>query len=62
MVLPDSQADLASASFDMQMFMGTRGKERTLAEWQRLFDSSGLLLQEVVGLQSFGKILVLRAG
>lgn len=62
MVMPDSRADLASASFDMQMFMGTRGRERTLAEWQRLFDRSGLVLKEVVGLQSFGKILVLRAG
>lgn len=62
MVMPDSRADLASASFDMQIFMGTRGRERTLAEWQRLFDRSGLVLKEVVGLQSFGKILVLRAG
>lgn len=59
MVMPDTGADLASASFDMQMFMGTRGRERTLAEWQRLFDGCGLVLQEVVGLQSFGKILVL---
>ncbi|HXU93242.1 MAG TPA: methyltransferase [Gallionella sp.] len=62
MVMPDSQADAASAAFDMQMFMATRGRERTLAEWQRLFEKSGVLLQEVVGLQSFGKILVLRAG
>lgn len=59
MVMPDARADLASASFDMQMFMGTRGRERTLAEWQLLFDRSGLVLKEVVGLQSFGKILVL---
>ena len=62
MVIPDSRADLASTSFDMQMFMGTRGRERTLAEWQRLFDRSGLTLKEVVGLQSFGKILVLLPG
>ena len=62
MVMPDARADLASASFDMQMFMGTRGRERTLAEWQRLFDKSGLVLQEIVGLQSFGKILVLLPG
>jgi hypothetical protein len=62
MVMPDSRADLASASFDMQMFMGTRGRERTLAEWQRLFDRCGLVLKEVVGLQSFGKILVLLPG
>jgi len=62
MVMPDSNPDLPIASFDMQMFATTRGRERTLAEWQRLFDESGLVLQEVVGLQSFGKILVLRAG
>lgn len=59
MVMPESKADLVSASFDMQMFMGTRGGERTLAEWQRLFDKSSLVLKEIVGLQSFGKILVL---
>lgn len=61
MVMPDAQPDLPIASFDMQMFATTRGRERTLAEWRRLFDESGLVLQEVVGLQSFGKILVLRA-
>jgi hypothetical protein len=61
MVMPDMQADLPTASFDMQMFATTRGRERTLAEWQRLFERSGLKLQEVVGLQSFGKILVVRA-
>jgi hypothetical protein len=44
----------------MQMFMGTRGRERTLAEWQALFKRGGLELEEVVGLQSFGNIIVLR--
>lgn len=62
MVLPETGADLAGASFDMQMFMGTRGRERTLSEWRALFDRSGLMLEEVVGLQSFGNLLVLRAG
>lgn len=60
MVVSESPPDLASASFDMQMFMGTRGKERTLAQWQRLFDRCGLLLEEVVSLRSIGNILVLR--
>jgi hypothetical protein len=62
MVLPDTGADLAGASFDMQMFMGTRGRERTLTEWQSLFGRSGLTLEEVVGLQSLGNILVVRTG
>jgi hypothetical protein len=62
MIMPDMQADLPAASFDMQMFATTLGRERTLAEWRRLFEKSGLVLQEVVGLQSFGKILVVRVG
>ena len=61
MLMPDSRTDIATASFDMQMFVNTRGRERTLAEWRRLFDQSGLVLQEAVGLQTLGKILVLRA-
>lgn len=60
MVLDEAQADLVSATFDMQMFMGTRGRERTLREWQYLFERSGVMLEEIVGLRPFGKILVLR--
>jgi len=59
MVLPEVGADVAGASFDMQMFMGSRGRERTLMEWTALFDDAGMALEEVVGLQSFGNILVL---
>jgi hypothetical protein len=58
-VLPELKADIAMASFDMQMFMGTRGRERTLTQWKSLFERSGMALQELVGLQSFGSILVL---
>ncbi len=60
MVMPDAKADAGTASFDMQMFVNSRGRERTLGEWQRLFAQSGVVLQEVVGTQSFAKILVLR--
>lgn len=59
LVMPAFKADLSSASFDLQMFMGTRGRERTLAEWQPLIAASGWVLEEQVGLQSFGQILVL---
>ena len=58
-VLPELGADLSASSFDMQMFMGTRGRERTLDEWQNLIARSGLQLEEIVDLQSFAKILVL---
>ncbi|MEO5368852.1 MAG: hypothetical protein H7833_02105 [Magnetococcus sp. DMHC-1] len=57
-VLPEVHADLTGASFDMQMFMGSRGRERTLTEWKSLLVLSGLMLEDVVGLQSFGNILV----
>ena len=59
MVLPEVGADITGASFDMQMFMGSRGRERTSEEWTRLFNHSGVVWEETVGLQSFGNILVL---
>lgn len=61
MVLPEVGADLAGASFDMQMFVASRGRERTLAGWRSLIQRSGLVLEEVVGLRSLASILVLRA-
>lgn len=60
LVMPETGADAASASFDMQLLMGTRGRERTLAEWRGLFAQGGLVLEEVVGLRSFGSIIVAR--
>jgi hypothetical protein len=62
MLMPDQHADLSTASFDLQMFMGTRGCERTLSEWESLFERANLRLVEIVHLASFGKMLVLRAG
>lgn len=59
LVLPERNVDLARASFDMQMFMGTKGRERTLTQWKFLFERSGMVLQEVVNVLPFGNILVL---
>lgn len=59
LVVSELKADISSAAFDMQMFMAGRGRERTLSEWQNLFDQSGLTLDEQVSLKSIGKILVL---
>lgn len=60
-VLDETNPDFTAASFDMQMFMATRGRERTLVEWEALFSMSGVMLEEVVKLRTFGNILVLRA-
>jgi len=49
-----------SPTFDMQMLVCTEGRERTLAERNRLFVRSGLELQESVRLASIGQMLVLR--
>lgn len=59
LVLDEVQADFIGASLDMQMFMGTRGRERSLREWRKLFKQSGVVLEALVGLRSFGNILVL---
>ncbi|WP_319804050.1 methyltransferase [Candidatus Nitrosacidococcus sp. I8] len=59
MVVPERGADLASASFDMQMFVGCQGRERTLSEWKAIIQASELLLEEVIHLRSLGSILVL---
>jgi hypothetical protein len=60
MVLPPVGADLSSTAFDMQMFMGTQGRERTQSEWQKLIVQSGLQLEEVVNLRSLPKLLIVR--
>lgn len=61
MVVAEQGADLASTSFDMQMFVGCRGRERTLGEWNAVIQAAGMVLDEVVRLRSLGSILVLRA-
>ena len=61
MVLPDSHAAAAAASFDMQMVMGTRGRERTRQERQALVSGAGLRLEEHAGLRSLASILLLGA-
>lgn len=60
LVIDADRPDALNTAFDMQMLMGTRGRERTLDEWQTLFTRSGIQLKEVVNLRSFGKILVVQ--
>ncbi len=60
MVLDDTAVDLTGTMLDMQMFVCTRGRERTFADWQTVFRRSGLQLEDVVGLRTFGKIMVLK--
>jgi len=50
--------DPTIASFDMQMLIGTSGRERTEAEWRALLEQDGFALQEIVSLRTFARLLV----
>lgn len=50
--------DPTTASFDMQMLIGTSGRERTLDEWRSLLQRGGFVLREVVQLRTFARLLV----
>jgi hypothetical protein len=60
LVVDADRPDALSSAFDMQMLMGTRGRERTLDEWRNLFGDGGMRLEQVVNLRGFGKILVVQ--
>ena len=59
MVVPDIQANITEASFDMQMLMGTSGCERTAVQWQYIFEQANIKLIETVSIQTFAKVMVL---
>jgi hypothetical protein len=48
------------ASFDMQMLIGTRGRERTESEWRALLERRDFSLQEIVSLRAFARLLVVK--
>ena len=58
-VAEEQHIDPTVASIDMQMLVGTRGRERTEAEWRSLFERSGFKLQEIVTLRTFARLLVI---
>ncbi len=59
-VVDPARVDPAIASFDMQMLMGTRGRERSLEQWTTLFAEGGFAIQEVVQVRSFARFIVIR--
>jgi hypothetical protein len=48
------------ASFDMQMLIGTRSRERTENEWKYLLERCCFVLQEVISLSTFAKLILVR--
>lgn len=61
-VAEEQNIDPSVASFDMQMLIGTRGRERTESEWRRMLESCGFKLQEIVNLRTFARLLVVEIG
>ncbi len=59
MVAQEQHIDPTIASFDMQMLMGTRGRERTLKEWRDLVEPAGFVIREIVIVRAFFPLLVL---
>ncbi len=60
-VMAEQGESLMVTSFDMQMLMGTEGRERTAAEWQALFDAAGYHLIGCFDTRSLWKLQLLGA-
>ncbi len=59
-VLAEQGESLMLTAFDMQMLMGTKGRERTRREWQQLADAAGMAIEHIFDTRSLWKLLRLR--
>jgi hypothetical protein len=59
-MLADEPMSPMIASFDLQMLVCTRGKERNLHQWNAIFENSGYSLVEVVPTASMATLLLIR--
>lgn len=60
LVVDDMKIDAITASMDMQMLVGTKGRERTLDEWNNLFNDAGFRIEKVMDIKMFAKYIVIR--
>lgn len=59
-VADEMHIDANIAAFDMQMLIGTQGRERTLSEWHTLFEGSGFKIIDVMDVRTFAKFIIVR--
>ena len=59
-VSKEMNIDSITASMDMQMLIGTKGRERTLKEWSKLFAESDFKIEKVLDTRTFAKYIVIR--
>ena len=57
-VAEEMHIDPIVATFDMQMLVGTTGRERTQGEWKRLLDGTGFEIMEILNIRTFAKFIV----
>mgnify|MGYP002632126968 FL=1 len=58
-VLAEQKESLMLTSFDMQMLMGTEGRERTVSEWEELCANGGYHITKTIDTRSLWKIQLL---
>ncbi len=60
--IPEAMSiDSITASMDIQMLIGTKGRERTLNEWNKLFSESDFKIEKVLDTRIFAKYIVIRS-
>lgn len=59
-VASEMNVDTITASMDMQMLMGTHGRERTLSEWENLFSDTVFYIDRVLNIRTFAKYIIVR--
>ncbi|HXH72475.1 MAG TPA: methyltransferase, partial [Mariprofundaceae bacterium] len=59
-VVPEQGASLMFTAFDMQMLMGTDGKERTAKEWQALCSEAGYRIAGTYDTRSLWNLQMLQ--
>jgi len=57
-VAEETHINSTVASFDMQMLIGTTGRERTSSEWGRLLENSGFEIVEIMNVRAFAKFII----
>jgi hypothetical protein len=57
-VAEETHIDPITAAFDMQMLIGTAGRERTDSEWRDLLDKAGFEIVEIMDARTFAKYIL----
>lgn len=57
-VAEESHINPSVAAFDMQMLIGTKGRERTASDWNRLLENAGFGIVEIMDVRTFAKFII----